>query len=179
MREFISILRGINVGGKVLKMDKLRYIYESLQFQDIKTYIQSGNVLFNFKVKEIEKIKIKIEKKIMTETGLDVAVILRNQKELKRIIDNNLFIKEGIKETERMYVTFLEDNPSKELIKTLISPKPTKDEFRILGKEIYLFCPGGYGETVLSNSFFEKKLKMRATTRNWRTTNKLYELSMN
>jgi uncharacterized protein (DUF1697 family) len=179
MREFISLARGINVGGKTLKMEKLRNIYESLKLHDIITYIQSGNVLFNSEQQEPVKIKQLIERKIKLVTGLDIIIILRIQRELEKIVKNNPFIKYGIKETEKMYVTFLEDAPSKDLITALIPPKPTKDEFKILGKEIYLYCPGGYGETVLSNNFFEKKLKIGATTRNWRTINKLYDLSVN
>lgn len=178
MRKYISLIRGINVGGKTLKMDKLRSIYQSLKFSDIKTYIQSGNVLFNSRSNDVEKIEDDIVKKILSETGLTVSVIIRKSDELGAIIAKNPFIKRDIKETKRLYITFLEKEPSKESIKNIILPKPTKDEFILLGKEIYLFCPAGYGETILSNTFFEKKLKMGATTRNWNTTNKLYELSL-
>ncbi len=178
MLEYISLIRGINVGGKSLKMELLRSIYESLKLEDVKTYIQSGNVLFNSNTKNIEKIKNEIVKSIEKQSGLSVSVIIRKNKEIKNIIENNPFIKSGNNETERMYVTFLESVPDKNKMKGLIPSKKTKDEFKIIGKEIYLYCPEGYGKTVLSNDFFEKKLKLKATSRNWRTLNKLYEMSI-
>jgi uncharacterized protein (DUF1697 family) len=177
MPEYISLLRGINVGGKTLKMDKLRSIYESLNLRDIKTYIQSGNVLFNARIKNVEKIKKEIEIRINKEASLAVTVIIRTPIELKKILSSNPFVNSGIKEIDRMYVTFLENEPTKELLKELKPARETKDEFKVIGKEIFLFCPGGYGRTILSNDFFEKKLRMNATTRNWRTVNKLYDLS--
>lgn len=177
MRKYISLLRGINVGGKTLKMDMLRGIYESLNLQDIKSYIQSGNILFNTKEKNIGKLRTKLEKEIKSQTGLIVSIIFRNRKELKDILDTNPFMKTHDSETAKMYVTLLEKEPSKELVKNLIPSKRTEDEFKKLNREIYLFCGNGYGRTVLTNDFFEKKLKLKATTRNWRTLNKLYELS--
>lgn len=178
MTEYISLIRGINVGGKSLKMDVLRSIYESLKLEDIKTYIQSGNVLFKTNTKNIKKIGDKIVNSIEKQSGLSVSVIIRNNKEIKNILENNPFIKSGNNETERMYVTFLEGIPDKNKLKDLIPAKKTKDEFKIIGKEIYLYCPEGYGRTILSNDFFEKKLKLKATSRNWRTLNKLYEMSI-
>ena len=177
MLKYISLIRGINVGGKTLKMDRLKSIYESLSLHDIKTYIQSGNVLFNSDIKNIYKIKTQLEDEINKQTNLSVSVIMRTQKDLKKILNGNPFINSGNENTERMYVTFLENEPLKSSLKDLIPPKETHDEFKVIGKEIYLYCQEGYGRTVLSIDFFEKKLKMKATARNWRTVNKLYELS--
>ncbi len=178
MLEFISLVRGINVGGKTLKMDKLKSIYESLNLKDVKTYIQSGNVLFNSKNKNIEKIRNELESQIKNQTDLSVTIIIRTQKELKKILESNPFVNSGNEDIEHLYVTLLENESPKSSLKNLVPAKETKDAFKVAGKEIFLYCPDGYGRTVLSNDFFEKKLKMRATTRNWRTLNKLFDLSI-
>jgi uncharacterized protein (DUF1697 family) len=107
-----------------------------------------------------------------------VTVVIRTQSELWKTIENNPFVKAGNREVDRMYVTFLEKRPEAAREEALPAVPGTNDEFRILEKEIYLYCPGGYGKTVFSNSYFERRLGIRATTRNWKTVGKLYELSI-
>jgi uncharacterized protein (DUF1697 family) len=104
-----------------------------------------------------------------------VGVILRAHEELGRIIADNPLLNTGSREVERLHVTFLEDQPKGD--QPPASTKRTSDEFRVVGKEVYLYCPGGYGKTVYSNSYFEKHLGVRATTWNWRTVEKLYEIT--
>jgi len=165
------------VGGKTVKMASLRALYESLGLQDVESYIQSGNVLFNAEEKNVDKLRMRIEGEIQKKFGLTVSVIMRKPEEIRKILDSNPFLKKYPDETKKMYVTLLERKPSEELIVNLAPSKTTEDKFKILNREVYIFCLNGYGRTVLTNDFFEKKLKLKATTRNWRTLNKLYDLS--
>jgi uncharacterized protein (DUF1697 family) len=177
MREYISLLRGINVGGKTLKMESLVEIYESMELRDVKTYIQSGNVLFNAKNPTLTGITEELGRRIRERSGLEVTIIVKNQKDLAKIIERNPFTRSGSREVNRLHITFLDKRPGEELQEGLSSGRDGNDEYRMIGTEIYLYCPEGYGKTLFSNSYFEKHLHVRATTRNWNTVNKLYMLS--
>ena len=179
MQTFISILRGINVSGqKKILMAELKSLYESLKFKDVITYIQSGNVLFKTS-KQLSDIALaaKIEKAICKKYGFEVPVIIRSKDEIKRIISDNALLKKNNIDEKRCYVTFLSEIPAKKNIESIKSDNYLPDQFIISGKEIYLYIPVSYGETKLSNNFFEKKLKVTATTRNWNTVKKLSELA--
>jgi uncharacterized protein (DUF1697 family) len=177
VREYVSLLRGINVGGKTLKMDGLLKVYESLGLRDVKSYIQSGNVLFNAKDDDAGNVKEELQNRIRSRSGLEVTVIMRNRREIRRIIERNPFIGSGGGKLDRMYVTFLDEDPKGGLPHDLRPVADTNDDFRVIGTEIYLYCPGGYGKTVFSNSYFEKKLGVRATTRNWKTVTELNRIA--
>lgn len=177
MLEYISLLRGINVSGKMIKMDQLKSLYESLGLSEVTTYIKSGNVLFNVKNQDPPELKSKLQDQILSNLGFEVKVLIRTRAELQEIIDNNPFIKAGRTEFDQMHVTLLEEKPAAEVLNSLTSLPATKDQFRVVNREIYLLCPEGYGRTVFSNNFFEKKLKVPATTRNWNTIKKLYEIA--
>ena len=179
MQTFISILRGINVGGqKKILMADLKGLYEKLKFKDVATYIQSGNVVFESDGKESDiELAKKIEKAIYKNYNFQVPVIIRREEELKKIILSNPFLKEKNIDLKKLHVTFLGEIPSKANIEGIKSVDFLPDQFFISGKEIYLHIPESYGETKLFNNFFEKKLKVSATTRNWNTVNKLYEMA--
>ena len=177
MTTYISILRGINVTGynKILMTD-LKSLYEGLGLQDVTTYIQSGNVLFKTTKKvSIDALQTRISKAIMQQYDYDVPVIIRTIEEMENVIDKNPFIK-GSLESDKLYVTFLASEPTQEFVKQLTSTEQGVDKFELIDREIYLYVPGGYGKTKLSNAFFEKKLKQQATTRNIKTIKKLAEL---
>ena len=180
MPTYIAILRGINVSGsKLLKMTELKAMLEKLGFEDVVTYIQSGNVIFKTSKKNLpEKISETIEKAIQKKFGFDVPVITTSAGELKKVIDNNPFMKKKGIQLDKLHVTFLGTLPESSLVKAIEKLDFSPDEFMIVGREIYLHCPGGYGNTKLSNNFFEHKLKVRATTRNWNTVNKLCAMAM-
>lgn len=179
MQTFISILRGINVSGqKKILMADLKVLYEHLKFKDVKTYIQSGNVIF----KSTEKLSDaefseKIEDEIFKKYDFHVPVIIRSEAEMKEIISANAFLKEKDIDQKKLHVTFLSEIPSQENAISIQSMDFSPDRFIIRNKEIYLSIPGSYGETKISNAFFEKKLKVKATTRNWNTVVKLYKLA--
>jgi len=176
---YVSMIRGINIGAKKVKMKKLKELYVSLDFKDVKTYIQSGNVVFKSQYLDLSYLRELIENKIGKVFGFDVKVLIRTNNDLKKVIEENPFKKEDFK---HLYITFLSDVPSKNLIKNLnrnleINMKNKSDKFYISKKEIYLFLPEGYGRTKLNNNFFEKKLGVFATTRNLRSVNKLFDIA--
>jgi uncharacterized protein (DUF1697 family) len=176
MHTYISILRGINVSGqkKIIMTDLLK-LYEDLGFIDVKTYIQSGNVVFNSTKKVSNALLVKqIESKINEIYGFQVPVIIRTADDLAKIIASNPFKTES---TENLYVTFLSNLPNSNHLEKLTELNYLPDEFIVIEKDIYLNV-SSYGTTKLSNSFFENKLKVTATTRNWNTVNKLLAIAI-
>ena len=179
MPTFISLLRGINVSGqKKILMADLKVLYEKLGFNNVQTYIQSGNVVFdcaedksNLAIAEI------IEHAIEQEYNFQVPVIVKQADDLISTINNNPFTEEVGADPSRVAVTFLESLPTVENLIKLEGVDYPPDRFIIDGLNIYLHCPISYGNSKLSNNFFESKLKVRATSRNWRTINKLVEMS--
>lgn len=177
MSSYIALLRGINVSGqKLIKMSELKELFESQGFQNVQTYIQSGNVIFYSKEKPIEKLKNIIQTAIRKKFGFDVSVLVITPDMIEYVLKNNPFIKKN-KGLDKLYVTFLSEQPSAENIKMLNSIDYSPEEYILDGSLVYLHVPNGYGKTKLNNNLFENKLKVEATTRNWKTINKLWELS--
>jgi uncharacterized protein (DUF1697 family) len=175
MKSFISLLRGINVSGhNMIKMAELKTLYESIGLTDVSTYIQSGNVVFRSEQNDPSVLGALIERAIQKRFGSSVTVIIRRPAELAKIIKTNPFLGLNKVDEARLYVTFLQTKPTATLVEALgpVAAK-TPDEYRIIANEVYLHCPNGYGKTVLSNTFFEKHLNLKATTRNWNTVNRL------
>ena len=173
------MLRGINVSGqKNIRMDDLRLLYESLGFEDVTSYIQSGNVLFECSEKKAAEIKILIEKSIEEKYGFSVHVEIRTNKELKNILNNNPFDPVQIeKDEKRFLVTFLSESPDEHSVRDIQQFVLPGEKLIVSNLVVYLHCPDGYGKSKLSNNYIERKFRVSATTRNWRTANKLYELS--
>ena len=176
----ISILRGINVSGqKKIKMADLKCLYENLGFTNVVTYIQSGNVIFDSEISAKKTLKQLIEKQISLEYGFDVPVIIRTHLDFKQIIADcpfgefNLF-EDGTK----VLLTLLADTPKAENIARLMTYVKAPEQLTVKDQHVYLHCPNGYGRSKLSNVFIENKLKVQATTRNWKTVHKLFELSL-
>ena len=175
MQTYISMLRGINVSGqKRVRIADLKSLYESLNLESVRTYVQSGNVIFESDEKDVTKLRQSIEAQIKVTFGFPVPVLIRAADDFKRIIENHPFKGE---EQIRVLVTFLYERPEKSKLENLSHYEDKVDKFAIGEQEIFLFCPGGYGKTKLSNTFFEKKLGVIATTRNWKTVNTLYEMA--
>ncbi len=178
METYISILRGINVSGqKKIKMADLKSLYENMGFQDVQTYIQSGNVIFKTNITKKNEIRQKIQLKIKEHYNFSVPVLILNIGELNAVFLNNPFLNKRKEDISKLHVTFLDEKPKVELVREIENLQSASDEFIVSEKTIYVFCPNGYGRTKLNNTFFEKKLKTTATTRNWKTICKLVELS--
>ncbi|MCX6575154.1 MAG: DUF1697 domain-containing protein [Candidatus Aminicenantes bacterium] len=178
MNAFISMLRGINVGGqKKIRMAELTNLYESLDLVNVKTYVQSGNVVFDSTKSDASKLANLIEAHIERLFGFSVSIFIRDTNDFQRIIDSNPFLNKRSEDSAKLYVTFLYRPPSEAKLGSLGIPNNEGDEFFVGGKEIYIFCPNGYGRTKFSNTFFEKKLSVPATTRNWNSVMALYKIS--
>ena len=179
MPIIISMLRGINVSGqKRVPMAELKELYEDLKFKNVTTYIQSGNVVFSSDISDAKVLLKKIEEKIFKQFGFEVPVIIRTPKEMQSAIKNNPFLKEKNIDAERLYITFLSDTPAKDKLEKIQEYHFEPDRFIIKGKEVYLYCPISYGNSKLNNNFFENKLKITATTRNWKTVNELVRIAL-
>lgn len=178
METYISILRGINVGGqkKVLMVD-LKRLFSELNFKNIRTYIQSGNVVFNCEKTNPIQLVGQIENGILEKLKFHVSVIIRTTLELKEVIRNNPYLKESNIDVEKLHVTFLSDEPEKKKTEEIKEYNFSPDQFICINKEVYIYCPNGYGNTKLNNAFFENKLNVSATTRNVKTVNELVRIA--
>lgn len=178
MTTYISILRGINVSGqKLVKMDALKNMYEKLSFENIQTYVQSGNIIFSSEQCDVKNLEKTISSQIKSDFGFEVPVIVLNVETLKIIIEDNPFAKDTSKDISFLHVTFLADNPILIDKESILDKKLSNEEIEFTSKAIYLYCPNGYGKTRLNNNFLETKLKVTATTRNWKTTIELLKLA--
>jgi uncharacterized protein (DUF1697 family) len=178
MAIFISILRGINVSGqKIIKMDALRKSYESLGLENVITYVQSGNIIFSSEQDDTDHLAEKITCRIKDDFSFDVPVIVMKKETMKQIIDGNPFAGDPDKDPSYMYVTFLESAPVAFDKKIIEDKKQGDEEIAFSESAVYFYCPHGYGRTSLNNNFLENKLKVRATTRNWKTTLELLRLA--
>jgi uncharacterized protein (DUF1697 family) len=179
MQKYISMLRGINVSGqKKIKMVDLRALYESLDFKNVTTYIQSGNVVFQSEENDTTILAEKINDKIESVYGFRVPIIFRTHSDLDFIIGNNPFLTNRSEDIKKLAVIFLNEVPNSSALLEIGDRGPDSEELVISGKDLFLFVPESYGKSKWSNNFFEKKLGVKATTRNWNTVLKLHALSL-
>jgi uncharacterized protein (DUF1697 family) len=177
---YIAFLRGINVSGqKSIKMDDLRQFFEIMGFLNVKTYIQSGNVLFTTSDKaDKTALANRIEEEVEKEYGFTVSVLIKNSSELKHILENNPFANSPEFSEATQYITMLQDKPDMGQTEQFEKYKSAGEILVFKNSEAYFYCPGGYGRTKLSNTFIESKLKINATTRNLNTMKTLLELAL-
>ncbi|NND62138.1 MAG: DUF1697 domain-containing protein, partial [Flavobacteriaceae bacterium] len=155
-------------------MADLRELFESLGFDEVKTYIQSGNVVFSSEGQtDIEKV---ISAEILSKFGWEVPVLVRTTLEIENVLNECLFPKEKMEDS---YFTLLKEPPSKKLIGEVNKVEQANEEFLVTSRCIYFYCALGYRKVKLNNNWFERKLKVSSTTRNYRTLNKLLELASN
>jgi len=178
MTKYISILRGINVGtGRKVPMADLKKICENMGLQNVQTYIQSGNVVFELPLPEsVSELETRLHKAFTETFGFDIPVIIRSAKEWAESIAQNPFLKEENADIDRLHLTCLKELPKPELLEKIKEYQYLPDRYKIIGPNVFIFCAAGYGTSKLVNSFFESKLKTSATTRNWKTVVKLNEM---
>jgi uncharacterized protein (DUF1697 family) len=186
VNSYAALLKGVNVGGRgKVSMQDLRALFESLGMRDVETYVQSGNVVFKTNKSDADRMRKMIEEKIAADLGMEVTVLIRSAAELEAVLCNNPFSDRAADDATK-HVTFLAEEPSASKLADLsVIPDATRrsfgaDEFAVGGSKqivVYVFCPGGYGRTKLNNTFFEKRLGVSATTRNWRTVTTLAEMT--
>ena len=178
MERFIALLRGINVSGqKKIKMSDLKILFEDSSFTDVETYIQSGNVLFLSDSNNKKIIRERLEKEIESKFGYQVQVIIKTPDELKHVLNYNPFLKDKINDFDKLYFTFLSEKPSAINIRKLKEFEYPPEKYIINGDMIYPLFPNGYGKAKMNNIFFEKKLNVFATTRNYKTVKSLFKIA--
>jgi uncharacterized protein (DUF1697 family) len=171
----VSLLRGVNVGGRrMVKMDELKHAYIALGLENVRTYVQSGNVIFESSEGDPRKLEVNIQKGLKKAFDLDTVVLLRTREAMQTAIDGNPF--EG-KDEGKLHVTFLSAEPETVPLEEFDKAKTGGEELVVRGTEVYLFLPNGYGRTKLNNNYLERKLRVAATTRNWRTARALLTMA--
>jgi uncharacterized protein (DUF1697 family) len=170
------MLRGINVSGRNrLAMADLQQVFVDADCRDVVTYIQSGNVVFTMAGAAPPPVAV-VQQRLRDMLGSHVPVLVRSGAELRRVLGTNPFARRG-DEPAHLHVTFLAAAPDRAGVASLPAGGADGDELAVVGREVYLHCPNGYGNTKLTNALFEKKLGVDATTRNWRTVMKLVDMA--
>jgi len=172
-QTYVALLRGINVGGKhVLPMKDLAAIFADAKCSGVRTYIQSGNVVFTASADHCAKLPALLAKKIEQRFGFAVPVIVRNREEMAQVVRENPFLRQGL-DAKWLHVYFLADEPTAAAVKGLDPNRSAPDEFRVIGRHIYLHTPNGMGRSKLTSTYFDSKLATVCTARNWATVNTL------
>ena len=175
MTTCVALLRGINVGGKnKVQMGELRSLFEDLGYDNVRSYLQSGNVVFD-SGSSSKRLSAEIEDAVSKIFGIKLSVLIRTQRELKDIVEGNPFSTKGDHPTS-LHVMFLADRSSSQAVKGLDLDRSPPDEFKVRGREIYLWYPKGSGRSKLTIDYFERALGTRATARNWNTVVRLLKL---
>jgi uncharacterized protein (DUF1697 family) len=173
----VALLRGINVGGKnKLAMRELAGLFTKAGCTDVRTYIQSGNVIFNATSRVAESIAKLIETGVARRFGIRAPVITRSADELRVVVEGNPFLEMGADETA-LHVAFLAHRPEPREVAALDTNRSPPDAFVVRGREVYLNLPNGVARSRLTNAYFDSKLGTTSTQRNWRTVRKLLELA--
>lgn len=175
--QFICLFRGINVSGqKLIKMQYLKELFSEAGFSEIRTYIQSGNVIFESDITDENEINRIIGYTLLKSLGYHTISFIRNFSEWARIIENNPFPQQSVSPDYKYYVTFFAREPDEKLAEKLFAFASETEKFVIIGREMYvLLKKQSDTKQIFSNNFVENKLKMEATTRNWNTILKIPE----
>lgn len=180
MPVYISLLRGINVGGsKQIRMAELKTLYESLGFGGTQTLLQSGNVVFESETTDPDQIANSIEAGIEQRFGFQSRIIMRTREQWQEVIQHHPFSAGQLAEPSKILVMVLRDAPTTEAVETLIQAHTGPEIIYPGQRELYIFYPEGMGRSKLDHALIERKLKVTATGRNWNTVTKLLALCEN
>lgn len=172
------MLRGINVGShKRMRMDALRAVYESVGLENPQTYLQSGNVVFKTRERDLTALAKRIESGIEQHFGFPSDVIVRTSSELRSVVARNPFAARPGIDPSKLLVTFLAGDGGKEAQENLLGIKADSEEMEVDGRELYIYFPFGIGRSKLSPALIEKKLKLTGTGRNWNTVTNLLAIA--
>ncbi len=175
MKIYIALLRGINVGGhKKVQMAELRELLSKSGLENVKTYIQTGNIIFQSANNDLKTLETKIKTAILNHFGFEVSVLVRTSEQLNKIFDDCPFSEE--KKTNS-YFAILSEVPQEDLVKEASEKTYDNEQYKIINDCLYFYCANGYGNAKFSLNFFERKLKVDATARNYKTMIKIIELS--
>lgn len=177
MTTHLALLRGINVSGhKMIKMDALKKALENIGFQNVRTYIQSGNVFVSTPEESPGKVSLLIRNEIFKTFGHDVPVLVIGKEDLQACLDRNQFLKEEGIDLKKLYVSFVSAEVPDKMITQLNLNFIKPDEIQLDGRRIYLKYDTSPAKTKLDNKWIEKSMNVVSTTRNWNTVNTLLEM---
>jgi uncharacterized protein (DUF1697 family) len=175
--KYLALLRGINVAGqKRVPMADLKKVFESLKFKNVETYIQSGNVVFEYHEWETKPMVTAIEKAIHSKFGFEVPVVIRTEKDWPKILKSNPYPAEAKKEPKFLHVYLLADTPKEPKLAELKKYCEAGEKFELKGREFYVVYTAGAGKSKFVLSTIEKKLGVTGTARNWLTMLELNEM---
>lgn len=179
MITYVAFLRGVNVSGRhKIQMAGLKELLSKQKLEDVKTYIQSGNVVFRSELQNSKELENLIAKAILNHFNFDVPVIVMTISKLKELLDRNPFKTDDEHLQKQNYFVLLKEVPSAEDVEKLSKETFKTEDFLVANDCIFLKCTAGYGKAKLNNNLIERKLKVEATTRNYRTMSKMLELSV-
>jgi uncharacterized protein (DUF1697 family) len=174
----IALLRGINVGGhKQISMTDLRDLLTQLGFADVRSLLQSGNLVFGANGPTPAQLERLLEAEAAKRLGLKTDFFVRTAKEWKGVVAQNPFPKEAARDPGHLVVMFLKDAPSVTTVKALQAAITGREVVRAAGKQLYIVYPDGIGRSRLTNAVIDKQLGTRGTGRNWNTVLKLAALA--
>jgi uncharacterized protein (DUF1697 family) len=172
---YIALLRGINVGGKVLKMADLKQAVTGLGFEEVRTYLQSGNMVFKAAKASNTELAEQIASAIRAQKAMDVKVMVRTARAWDRVIAD-LPYPQAEAQPKTVHAFILDDQPAEDRIAMLRAKDAGSEAWEIVGDTLYLHTPDGFGKSVLGNTI-ERTLKVPMTARNWNTVRALRELA--
>lgn len=177
MTTHLALLRGINVSGhNMMKMEALKAMLENIGFQNVRTYLQSGNVFVDTEEETASKVGFMIKQEIFKVFGHEVPVVVITKEDLELCFKNNPFLKEKDFDTKKLYVAFVSITLKKESINDLKISQFKPDEASIDGNRIFIKYAVGAGKTRFDQKYIEKKLNVTATIRNWNTVTNLLKM---
>ena len=177
MTTHLALLRGINVSGhNMLKMEALKTTLENIGFENVQTYIQSGNVFVDSEEENQAKVGFQIKQEIFKVFGHEVPIVVVNKQDLEACFKNNLFLKETDLDTKKLYVAFVSIALQSTSINDLKMSQVKPDEAQIDENRIYIKYAVGAGKTRFDQKYIEKKLNVIATIRNWNTVTQLLKI---
>jgi uncharacterized protein (DUF1697 family) len=174
--RYVALLRGINLGARNrVAMADLRALLEGLGATEVRTLVASGNAVFASRA-TAARLQNSIEAALKRDLGVPARVLVRTGAELARTVKGNPFLKRGA-QPGHLYVTFLEASPSKARVAELMEFDLEDDAIAVVGRDVYLHAPNGYGRSKLSNVNLERRLGVAGTTRNWNSVTRLAEMA--
>jgi uncharacterized protein (DUF1697 family) len=178
MPVVVSMLRSVNLAKhNRVRMDALKVLYASLGFEEPRTFIQSGNVVFRTREKNLERVRERIESGIEREFGFRTPVILRTTAELREALAKNPFARRPGLEPNKLLFTFLASDPGEEAREAVRRLPCEPEELHIEGRELYIYYTNGMARPKVSLAAIEKRLKVPGTGRNWNSVRKLLEIA--
>ncbi len=171
--KYVGLLKGVNVGGNnKVNMETLRAVCENIGFTNVKTYINSGNIIFDSSESTNDNLAKKISDAIEREFSLNIRVVVRSMDEINSIIAKNPFAGK-FEEEKNMHILFLNEPVPAEKAELLISQNTESEQYAVIDYEIYCLLNEGFLSSLLGKNYIDKKLKIPSTARNWRTVNKI------